>query len=367
MVIADDEWIIRKSLAETIDWEEMGVTICGVASNGNEALDIVKSENPHILLTDIRMPGLTGLALIESVTEVNPKMKTIILTGFSEFSYAQQAIRLGVTDFLVKPIDEAELKKSVNSIVAGIEKEEQENLATLKMTMLSIMRGQPDHNSSNLEAYHTLFTSYRVVCIEKALVSLSNLLHNLPHQWLLIDEKSEGILLLFNLQNNKQETESIKAFFEEQNLYGGVSELSDNASQLSNLYKQALLAKEQRKQENRIGCTFYEQHEMPINIQELLDYIHEHYCEQISLHELSATFYISDSYLSRIFKQYTGKNFIDYVTDLKINRAKELLAHSSLKTNEISKAVGYTDPRYFSQIFKKYTGFTPSEFRSVKP
>ncbi|MFS0862078.1 response regulator [Fredinandcohnia sp. 179-A 10B2 NHS] len=367
MVIADDEWMIRKSLAETIDWEQMGVTICGVAANGNEALEIVKSEKPHILLTDIRMPGLSGLALIEAITEVNPKMKTIILTGYSEFSYAQQAIRLGVTDFHLKPIDEIELKKSVGSIAIGIEKEEQDRVATLKMTVLAIMKGQLNYESSYLEGSQDLFTSYRVVCIEKAQTSMRNLLPSLPHQWLLIDEKSDGLLLLYNLQNNKEETESIKAFFEEQYLYGGVSELSDDASELPTLYKQAQLAKEQRKQENRIGCTFYEQHEMPINIQDLLDYIHKHYCEQLSLHELSATFYISDSYLSRIFKQYTGQNFIDYVTVLKINRAKELLAHSSLKTNEVSKAVGYTDPRYFSQIFKKYTGCTPSEYRSAKP
>ncbi|MEH7385774.1 response regulator [Bacillus sp. JJ1521] len=359
MVIADDECLIRKRLIETIDWKELGITVCGAASNGIEALELVKKESPHLLLTDIRMPGLSGLELIEKMVDVNKGMKTIILTGFSEFAYAQQAIKLGVHDFLVKPIDEKELMKSIKKITTEIQKQNEEKM---RLQILSVLKGDKEYMDESFQDDSHYFIQYRLLTFESEDLIDSTFLDDLQYQNIMLENK-HGIGILYNLDN--EELNKVKKIFEEYKMFGGCSQLSSNPQELQVLYTQANIARDQSRIEGKPGCLFFEQIDNPIQMKEMLDVIHSHYHEQITLHDLANRFYISDSYLSRIFKQYTGKNFIDYLTDLRISKAKELLHHSTLKTNEISKSVGYADQRYFSQIFKKFTGHTPSEFKAI--
>lgn len=352
IVIADDEWIIRERLKESIEWHEFGIAICGMARNGLEALELVKTQKPNILLTDIRMPGLSGLELINLVKKEQPTIKTVILTGFSEFNYAQQAIKLAVDDYVLKPVKEDELMKTMKKLVQEIRNEQIEQQERWRLYVLHFIKGQHIYDPILLHESDPIWNEYHVVCFDE-----TDKLQSFPNSWKI----TEGIIILPNLANKKQ----LVAILETNHIYGGCSINSDHPKQLPTLYKQATIAKEQQKISGKPGCIFYEQLESPFQIQELLEYIKLHYHEQISLQNLSAKFYISDSYLSRIFKQYTGHNFIDYVTTLRIEKAKEYLLHSSLKTNEIASSVGYTDPRYFSQIFKKHTGHTPSEFKEL--
>ena len=92
-------------------------------------------------------------------------------------------------------------------------------------------------------------------------------------------------------------------------------------------------------------------------------YIRNHYQEPISLASLAEQFYLHPNYLSRLFKEKTGKNFIDYITEIRMDKVKEMLADPNGKISDISQAVGYENPRYFSKVFKQTTGFTPREYR----
>lgn len=102
LVIADDERIMRKGL-QSLDWKSHEIEIIGVASNGIETQELIDSCEFDILLSDIRMPGMNGIELAKNLYEANPSAKTILLTGYGEFSYAQQAIAVGVFDYLLKP------------------------------------------------------------------------------------------------------------------------------------------------------------------------------------------------------------------------------------------------------------------------
>jgi two-component system, response regulator YesN len=96
-------------------------------------------------------------------------------------------------------------------------------------------------------------------------------------------------------------------------------------------------------------------------------YIHEHYAdEQLSLQQVCKHIYLSMSYFSALFKPYTGETFVEYVTRYRLDKAKELLASSQLKTYELAAQVGYNDPQYFSVIFKRHIGMTPKEFRAAQ-
>lgn len=239
MVIADDELIIRQGLT-SIDWNRYGIMVLGTAENGNEALSIIISKHPQILITDIRMPGMDGLKLIEAAKEQVPEIQSILLTGYEDFNYAKTAISLGAIDYILKPSDPDEI-------------------------------------------------------IEAVLKAKSK-----------IDE----IIQLRNLGNQCK----------------------------------------QRKINNRI-------------VREVLDYIENHYSEDISLFTAAEHVHMNHVYLSRLFKKELGETFLENLTKYRLQKACELLSNFDYKIYEISSMVGIFDPGYFSQVFKKYYGLTPSEYR----
>lgn len=112
MVIADDELLIREGL-QSIPWNHYGIELKGVAANGEEALSLIGSALPDILLTDIRMPGMDGLELIERSKKIIPGLKTILLTGYKDFEYAHTAIRLGANGYVLKPSKPADIIQAV--------------------------------------------------------------------------------------------------------------------------------------------------------------------------------------------------------------------------------------------------------------
>ena len=121
LYIADDEKIIRDGLKFVVDWEEMGFEIVGEAGNGDDAYRDIQSLRPTIVMMDIKMPGQSGLDVIRKCVEENIPTKFIILSGYSDFQYAREAMKYGVTHYLTKPIDEDELTKAVNEISVAIQ------------------------------------------------------------------------------------------------------------------------------------------------------------------------------------------------------------------------------------------------------
>lgn len=116
LLIADDESSIREGLKYIVDWEELGFTICGEASNGEEALARILALNPGLVLLDVKMPRMHGTEVIRRAREAGFQGKCIILSGYSDFKYAQEAIKSGVRFYLTKPIDEDELYQTVSEI-----------------------------------------------------------------------------------------------------------------------------------------------------------------------------------------------------------------------------------------------------------
>ena len=123
VLIADDEQNIREGLKCIIDWKALGFEICGEAANGEEALQFILKENPSLVLLDIRMPRLYGTDIVRIAREKGYRGRFIILSGYSDFAYAQTAIRYGVDFYLTKPIDEDELLSSLQKIIDILERE----------------------------------------------------------------------------------------------------------------------------------------------------------------------------------------------------------------------------------------------------
>jgi len=117
MIIADDERWVRTAIRTIIPFEDLGLVLSSEASNGIEALELCREHEPHILVTDIMMPGLNGLELINELTDMLPDLKIIIISGYNDFEYAKTAMKYGVKDYLLKPVDENELIQVLRRII----------------------------------------------------------------------------------------------------------------------------------------------------------------------------------------------------------------------------------------------------------
>ena len=120
VVIIDDEPIIVEGLSKAVHWEKWDCQVAATAENGQSGIEIIKRENPDILFSDIRMPGMDGLSMIAALKSEHPHMQIAILTGFRDFEYAREAIRLGVTRFLLKPSKMEELEEAVSVMVQNL-------------------------------------------------------------------------------------------------------------------------------------------------------------------------------------------------------------------------------------------------------
>ncbi|MNO26341.1 putative response regulatory protein [compost metagenome] len=119
-LLFDDEYIVLEGLQAIIDWNSFGIEIAGTAQDGPSALRLIYSENPDIILTDIRMPGMDGLQLIHSVVDKIPDIYCIVFSGFNEYEYVKRAIQLGVSDYLEKPLEVEKIEEALHKAIAWI-------------------------------------------------------------------------------------------------------------------------------------------------------------------------------------------------------------------------------------------------------
>jgi two-component system response regulator YesN len=166
MVIADDEILTLDMLEHIIDWTKLGIRIVGKATNGKEAMELIHSENPEILLTDIQMPHIGGIELIKMLAQSHPNLKILILSAYGEFRYAQEAVRYGAAGYLVKPIDEVELEElielCIDSIHERIAKEQEATYRKLLITRNGIPSIIKKMEIKGIREYH----NYRVFIIQ---------------------------------------------------------------------------------------------------------------------------------------------------------------------------------------------------------
>ena len=120
VVIADDEYFIRKRLIKLIPWEELNLSLAGEAEDGLQVLELIENNRIDIILLDIEMPQMTGLDAARRLSTLSPHTKIIILSGFNEFTYAQDAIKCGDTDYLLKPVEAVTLIDTLSRCIASV-------------------------------------------------------------------------------------------------------------------------------------------------------------------------------------------------------------------------------------------------------
>ncbi len=149
VVIADDEQLFREGLVADVNWDRIGMSVAGLASDGREALEMVRMHKPDIVVTDIRMPYIDGLEFISEAKEIKPDIHFIIISGHDEFEYARKAVRLGVSEFLLKPLDDYELENALLKRKELIDKNRKTSIENTLRDILLRLEKRADFNSSD--------------------------------------------------------------------------------------------------------------------------------------------------------------------------------------------------------------------------
>lgn len=234
VLLVDDEIMIREGFKRLFDWQAHDCEVVGEAADGMEALAQIDALEPDIVIMDINIPIMNGLKVIQTSRIRYPDMAFVIVSGYDDFSYCREALRMKITDYILKPVNYEEFGSCIDNLkIALFEKQTREH---------------PD-----------------------------------PAQ------------------------------------------------------------------------------ERPIT--GITRYLQEHLSEEISLNILAEQFHLNSQYISQLFKNEIGVNFLAYLTSIRMEKAKKLLISTSLSIGEISQQAGYGDYRVFTKTFKKWEGSTPSQYR----
>lgn len=250
ILVVEDEPRTRQGFTKTLEAWSAGRYRIEAADSGQAALAWLEHNVAHLLITDIRMPGISGLELIEmQQRHKHFKPVAIIISGYAEFEYAQKAMQLGVVNYLLKPVDKHKLVQAVEQA----------------------LRVEDDR--------------HRIETMEK-----------------LVDPR-----LLETKDTDTQYTPQV---------------------------------------------------------QEALNYLDKHLHEPITMRQVADHLHLNPSYFSVLFKEQTELTFSEYITRLRVLRAKELLLRTTMSVGEIAERVGYQSDKYFIKVFKNYEGMSPSKYRS---
>ena len=368
----DDEPFITQGLTLLIDWAKEGYEIAACLENGKEALRYLEENEVDLILTDIRMPECSGLDLMEQVKERElSDADFIIMSGYDDFGYAQKALRMGCVDYLLKPVDGAELIEILRKISSTQkEKEEDEKRraklekAYLGRNMISRLIGTYDSKSGGKIICNEVLDQL-VSAIE---VNDTNAIDRLVQAFYQeikekdIPEESVNFnisYLLFQLiriaseRDDEVNHEEIMNFISESSFEEGlVKGKSDYMIRFCREYAEYVSQLRKRSAHSVLRDVEKE--------------IKERYAENISLREMSQKFYINNAYLGQIFKKKYGVSFKDYLTDYRIKEAAKMLVNTDKKIISIAEDVGYKDSDYFVQKFIERMGCTPSKYRRDK-
>lgn len=410
VIIVDDEPLVREGLFYMINWDNFDCQVVGQAENGIEAIELVKAISPDIVITDIMMPGINGLELTDFIMRNNHGTQVIILTGYNEFSFAQEAIKVGAADFVLKPTKIDELEKIILSKREIILKLRREKRMTQELEH-KLVFGKPhllskflsellqadmeniDHIIKNLEFFGFNMFCFSIVKIKPERyreqremlnefdvikcfsffeeeidkeVSINDLKYAKfkdPHSLTFLIYSDLNIDLSDFEQSLTKITESIikKIKTIPYIAYIGRSQISTN---VRNIPESHCEASKNLHNVSFIGDSLISVPKYERIIPLVMDYIDKHCCEQIFLKSVADAFFVSQGHLSRQLKKSTSMTFTEILTGYRIEKAKKLLKEPTCRVCEVAQNVGFTDSRHFSQVFRKAVGMTPSAYRN---
>lgn len=341
VIIIDDEPIIKKSIGKLIELYLPKFSIVGEAEDGKEGVQLAEKYLPDLVITDIKMPEMDGLEVINKVNQFSPSTDFIFVSGYGEFDYAQHAIRHGAIDYLLKPIKPEVL---INTMKKVRNRKSQDD------------RRLHQRNEWLKECQHyskQLLESIMELNKEKC----EQLFCQFNHHFHEITDMRDRKQLYEDLHASiKEELESKVECHELSNQFDDRC-LTSDPKEIPENFMISLNSLIQHLQRSR-NWADYEK------INNAAEYIESRYFQSdLNLQEVAELVKMSPSYFSRVFKREKGISFIQYLTKVRMEKAKDLLNNKLLKVYEVALEVGYNDYPHFSKKFKEVHQISPNAYQ----
>jgi len=381
ILVVDDEKIIREGVRRTLQTSHPGMRIFTAASP-EEAIETLRNSHIDIVFTDILMPGMTGLELMKLTRRRHPHVKWIVISAYSEFAYAQEAMRLGARDYLLKPIGKEKLLKLIGTLEEELRRENRltmenqvlrSNLKYLREAVFQRWASGLDIGRFDMASEMGSHPDFYLILVRLESANPIHLEHFIVDNVLseLIEQKGHGFVSSFESHSllglvTLQEGTGLDSFLVELRSHlNQYLKIPFHLGASGLLYDFQVIPQEVKrlKQSGSLASTGLYEHKNEGAIEVALQYIRTHYHEDLSLEKVASVVYLNPAYFSQLFKQKTGQGFKEYIIQLRLERAKELLQDPYLKIADIAERVGYQDMRHFTQVFRKKHALTPTEYR----
>lgn len=344
LVVIDDEYLVIEGIRVMLKRIGKDYELVGSASDGQTALELIENVHPDVVFVDIRMPGLSGLEVIEHFYKKYPDMIFVLVSAYKEFEYARKGMELGVHSYLDKPVTMDKLKNTLEKIDEEFQErpnntdvEHQRVIQDLRLSINAIVELINDSSTENWEEE-----------VQRIQLLLKKANYNLS------EYKEESYKL--TMAASAAFYEKWKQYEHDFNfpLFNNIEELQtiEEVDEYVFLILQRIFEKISVR---KIGSS----HRV---ITQILDYINQNYSQDFGLNEMAEMVHMNHAYLSILFKDEVGISFVRYLTQIRMAHAKELLLKGE-KVQDVSVAVGYNNYRYFCNIFKKEEGVTPMQFK----
>lgn len=406
VLIVDDESSAIKSLKYSLDWEKYGFEITAEAYDGKEALDLLQIETFALVITDIRMPEMDGLQLVEKIREFSD-IPIIILSGYDEFDYARQGMRWGVKDYLLKPVD--------SQVLIGMLEQVKKEIMDKRLQEKKFYHGQTMMKDHLLKEWaHGYLEDPKLIEELCAVGTIQNQLYRV----LLIDPKEidpssnygtdpKLKLQRFAIRNVLEEVAAPKGFlFSESDMRfgmviigveGDIAEASINqkaeemieaVNQFTKhsivisagpavtsfhdvVYSYLTALKQLEADTNKAkhsimvmnDLKWKQENQSSQVVNAIKDRVQSQYHLNLNMRLIANQIFMNSAYLGQLFISQTGMTFNEYLLQTRMEQAKKLLITTDKKVYEIAGEVGYKELDWFYKKFKEYAGKSASEYR----
>lgn len=341
VLIVDDEKLVRKGIISIMPWEKYGMTVVGEAYDGKSALEFMNHDEVHLLVTDLSMPGESGIEFIGKVRRLYPELWIVILTFHQDFTIVQEALRLGVMDYIAKAQIEIEQGDQIlNRIQERIRSETEKNGSGNDVTQTS------EIDMSRIQEFISGFKHWAWVKNDASYEELISRLHSLKPP----NETIWSIFLAIYMDWKMYLKADTLSYMEETKGFSQWHQFKDWLDSFRNKLRTTLHSEKYSA-------------EIMISIKKAIRYMEEHLAEKIALQEILTEVNMSKSYFSECFKDITGKSFHEYLQDLRVKKSKMLLESTDKPTQWIAENSGFFNENYFRKVFKKCTDLQPKAYR----
>lgn len=373
VLFAEDELLVRLGLQNSIPWIKYEMEVAALAENGLEAYRLFEEIHPDILITDLRMEGMDGLELVKRVRENDKECAIVVISCLNDFETLRKLIPYNINAYVLKAsisIDEVcNVLHQVRDYLRGIGKTARKKMPDLEKTEEKISKYLLGDKVINIDDDFNFLEYLLLFSLEDENRDKINKLA-MDFIYELVNRQIPGEMLV------PLKDKEFCVFYRsiERNMEERIKRINNSIGDFLGVRFKVTYSS-RRKDENLkvwFDRAYIQQYEINIDensgkalIQKSIEYIQDHFCEGLTLKDISRTIGLSVNYFSYLFKQETGKNYIEYLNEIRLLATMKDLRNTDEKIVVVAQKNGFQNVEYFSRYFKKKTGESPARWRKL--